>query len=406
MIVTSRFIIPVSICDISVTIGKRNIPARVLYLGLVVVVTVDSNVIPPFFPIPSISNKEYKVGDAVEVYGLNGNQLVQKRTQISAISAIYAQQQAAPAFRVSNIEAYALLDSPYTQGGVLIDPTDSSIVAFWISLGSCYAGLNYQYYIHSIVESLKTHGEVQSWCCGWSCGQINLARAMDFGVPEHHATRIDNIAKTIGTGAQVVWVIEKLRRSCSGLEVGDLILEINDESVGRMADVRCLSQAEIARILVLRDRREKEVILHSKRLPSQGTSRVVCWAGAILQQTPSFALEQITPEFTRVLEREGIDDPETLVYISSYFGGSPASGTLSPVHWILEIEEQKVRSMEMLLDITATLKGRCESDNYIRVKLVGRYGITSIVGVKLNSHFWPAWILELKGKKWVRTELE
>jgi hypothetical protein len=382
-----------------------------LYLGLVVILTVDSSLIPPFLQIPSTTDKQYKIGDAVEVYGLNNeHQLIQKRTEISAISTIVSPEQETPSWRITNTEGYALLDNPYTLGGMLIDPSDSSIIAFWMEVkygSSNYTvGLNYHYYIRPIVEALRNGGDVESWYSGCILGQLHLARAIDLGMPEHHATRIDKIAKSIGTGAHAIWVTEKLRQSNSELEVGDFILEIDDEPVGRMADARHLSQAEISRALVLRDRQEKYVAVRPKRLPFQDTPRVVCWVGAILQRTPNFALESTTPEFAQVAEKEGVVNYEDLVYICNCFEGSPSKGILSPVSWILEIDNQKVSSLDILLEIIQNLKGRDESEEYIQVKLIGRQGITSIVGVKLNSHFWPTWILERKAKEWVRTELE
>ena len=269
-----------------------------------------------------------------------------------------------------------------------------------------FTGLDYRYYIHPIVESLRAGDEVKRWCTGWEFGCIHLARAMDLGMPEYHATRIDNIAKGIGTGAQAVWVSQKLHQSSPDLNVGDFILEIDGETVGRMADIRRLSEAETAKVLILRNRQEQEVLVHARQLPSQGMSRIICWAGAILQQSPPSALEQTTPEFMRVAEIEGVTDPDDLVYIISLFSGSPGHGVLNPTIWILEIGEHKVRRLDDLGDIITSLKGRGESEEYIRVKLMGRDGSTGIVGLKLNSHFWPAWTLGRKGDKWLRQELE
>jgi hypothetical protein len=65
-----------------------------------------------------------------------------------------------------------------------------------------------------------------------------------------------------------------------------------------------------------------------------------------------------------------------------------------------------VSSLEVLLDIIESLKGRDVDDGYIQVKLIGKQGITSKVGVRLNCQFWPSWMLEFKKKEWVRRELE
>lgn len=377
-----------------------------LYFGLIVVITVDSGRIPPFISIPSISDKEYKVGDAVEVFGLNCHQLVHRKTEINGITAIASVPGYPPCWRISNTEGYGLLDSPANEGGVLIDPRDDSMMGLWMAVGSIFVGLDNRFYIHPIIQSLQAGEEVRSWCSGWEFMFIHLVRAMDLGMPEHHATRIDQIAQSMGVVAQAIWVCRKLRHSSQDLEVGDFILEIDGETVGRMADIHRLSQAESSKLLILRNRQEKEVVLHSKPLPSQGTSRIICWAGAVLQQCTSASLEQTTPEFIRVAEKEGITNPEVSVYVNSVFAGSPANGVLVPNQWILEIEGQKVRELDDMLTIIAALKERDDNEEYIRIKLITRIGTTNIVGLKLNPHFWPSWILERKGEKWERTELE
>jgi hypothetical protein len=407
MIVTSRASIPTSICDVSIIIGKRSLTARVLYYGLIVVLAVDASRIPPHLYIPEISEKEYKVGDSIQVFGLNEeHQLVQRRTEISAISAIVCNRSYS-FWRISNTEGYSLSDSPKTYGGVLIDPENDSLVALWIEVGQdSYSGLDYRYYVLPIVESLRAGEEVKRWSSGWEFDYIHLAKTIDLGMPEHHATRIDNIARSIGTGAQVVRVSQNLRHSKTGLNVGDFILEINGETVGRMADIRYLFQDEISSVLILRNREEKEVEVHARQLRSQGTSRIICWAGALLQESPSSALEQTTLEFMRAIEREGVENPENLVYISSLFEGSPSHSVLFPGCWIVEIAEHKVRQFDDLVDIITSLKGRGESEEYIRVKLIFVMGHIRIVGLKLNPQFWPAWTLEKKRNKWIRTEME
>ena len=383
-------------------------PARVLYMGLVVLLTVDEW-LPPSLSIPIPSTKEHKVGDAIDIFGLNGQQqFIQKRTNISEISGILSMQNpVAPSWHISNIEVFYLVDPPPTLGGLVIDPVDFSIIALWMQVKDegYFTGLYYHRYIHPIVESIRPGGEVQSWDSGWKFGQMNLARALDFGIPERYATEIDKIAESIGAGPQIIWVVSKSDQHSRDLEIGDFILEINGETVGRMADVHVLSQAPESTVMVLRDHREMEIVLHSRRVPEE-TSKLVSWAGAILQQCPNFAFECVTPEFMRTARDEGLTDIETSVYISAVYNGSPATGILHPVSWIVEIDGQKVGSIGGLLDVVSTLKGKDERGEYVRVKLLDTRGIISIEGVKLNTLFWPAWILELKGKNWVRTELE
>ena len=419
MIVTSRAAVPVSVCDLRVTIGNRNFPGRVLYLGLIVVLTVDADSLPSSLPIQRISTKSYKVGDEVEVFGLDDeHQLLHKRTQISAINGILTRQCSPPRWRISNTEGISLQDCPYSNGGILIDPTEKSIIALWMTVGSqnsggknttWKAGLSYDYYIRPIIESLQAGEELQNRCCGWEFEHMQLASAVNLGLQESRATRIVEIAKSIGAVARPIFVAGKLRSPIpvdDDLKIGDILLEIDGKAVGRMADVRNLSYANTAKVLVLRNGQEKEINIETNLLSSQHTSKLVCWAGAVVHQTHNSVLEQTTPEFVRVSKREGITNPATAVYVSSIMYGSPAIGNLRPVQWILEIAGRKVRSLRDMIDVISRLSERDGSDDYVRVRMMSRKGITSVVSVRLDSQFWPAWILERKGNQWVRTELE
>jgi hypothetical protein len=419
MIVISRATVPVSICDLRITIGNRNIPGRVLYLGLVVVLTFDADLLPPGTPVPNTSTKQYKVGDEIELFALDDEQqLVQKRTEISTINGIVTRHCSPPRWRISNTEGISLLDCPYSNGGILIDPADKSIIALWMTVGSqnsagknttWKSGLSYDFYIRPIIEALQAGKELQNRCCGWEFEHLQLASAMNLGLTEHRAARIVNIAKTIGTVARPIFVAGKLCppiQAENDLKIGDVVLEINEEPVGRMADVRSLSQLETAKLLILRNGEEKEITIQGRLMPSQCSSKILCWAGAVVHQTHSAVLEQTTPEFVRVSKREGMVNPETAVYISSIMYGSPAIGNLRPVQWILEVDGLKVGTLDDMINIISNLKEREEGDEYIRVRIMGRKGITSVVSVRLDSKFWPAWILERKGEKWIRTELE
>lgn len=419
MIVTSRAAVPVSVCDLRITIGNRNFPGRVLYLGLIVVLTVDADSLPSSIPIQRISTKSYKVGDEIEVFGLDDeHQLLHKRTQISAINGILTRQCSPPRWRISNTEGISLQDCPYSNGGILLDPTDKSIIALWMTVGSqnssgknttWKAGLSYDYYIRPIIESLQAGEELQNRCCGWEFEHMQLASAVNLGLQDSRATRIVEIAKSIGAVARPIFVAGKLRSPIpvdDDLKIGDVLLEIDGKAVGRMADVRSLTYANKAKVLVLRNGQEKEINIETTLLSSQHTAKLVCWAGAVVHQTHNSVLEQTTPEFVQVSKREGITNPATAVYVSSIMYGSPAIGNLRPVQWILEIDGRKVRSLKDMIEVISSLNERDGNDDYVRVRMMSRKGITSVVSVRLDSQFWPAWILERKGNQWVRTELE
>jgi len=417
MIITSRAVVPVSVCDLRIVIGNRNLPGRVVYLGHVVVITVDANLLPPSIPIPALSCKQYKVGDVIELFALDDDhQLVTKRTPISAINGIVTRQCSPPRWRITNTEGISLLDCPYSNGGVLIDPEDKSIVALWMTVGSQSAigknttwktGLNYDLYIRPIIDALQRGEEMENRCCGWELEHMQLATAMNLGLSESRAKQIAAIAKSIGAVPRPVFVSGKLRPPTQAecdLKIGDVVLAIDGRPVGRMADVRSLGRVSEAKILVLRNGQELEVTINPRPIPSQTTSKIVGWAGAVVHETHNSVLEQTTPEFIRVSKREGITHPEKLVFISSIMYGSPALNNLRPVQWILEIDGKNIRSLDDMIAVIPKLKEK--EDEYIRVKLLARRGITSVVSVRLDSKFWPAWLLERRDKKWVRDELE
>jgi pro-apoptotic serine protease NMA111 len=419
MIITSRAVVPVSVCDLRIVIGNRNLSGRVVYLGLIVVITVDANLLPPSIPVPTMSSKQYKVGDLIELFTLDDDhQLVQKRTAISAINGIVTRQCSPPRYRITNTEGISVLDCPYSNGGLLIDPDDKSIAALWMTVGSqnssgknttWKAGLSYELYIQPIIEALQRGEELENRCCGWEFEHMQLATAMNLGLSEHYAQHIVAISKAAGAVPRPVFVSGKLRPPTQGdddLKIGDVVLAIDGTPVGRMADVRGLALVSEAKILVLRNGQELEIAIHPSPVRSQSTPKIACWTGAVVHETHNSVLEQTTPEFVRVSKREGITHPEKLVFISSIMYGSPAINNLRPVQWILEIDGKKIRSLDDMIGVIKELKEKEEEAEYIRVRLMGRRGITSVVSVKLDSKFWPAWILERKGEKWVREQLE
>jgi S1-C subfamily serine protease len=238
---------------------------------------------------------------------------------------------------------------------------------------------------------------------------MQLATAMNLGLSEHYAQHIVAISKAAAAVPRPVFVSGKLRpptQADDDLKIGDVVLAIDGTPVGRMADVRSLARVSEAKILVLRNGQELEITINPRPVRSQSTPKIACWTGAVVHETHNSVLEQTTPEFVRVSKREGIIEPEKLVFISSIMYGSPAINNLRPVQWILEIDGKKIRSLDDMIAVIKALKEKEEEAEYIRVRLMGRRGITSVVSVKLDSKFWPAWILERQGEKWVREQLE
>ena len=409
MIVVSRDIVPVSMCDLWVDICGRTFTGRILYLGIVAIVTVDGNLIHRTLQVPSISAKDFKIGDDIEIFALDGAlQLLQKRTRIKDIGGLGGFPANPPRYRLTNVEVIFVMDPVASGGGVLIDPEDNSVLALWLSLNFLgQIGLSYNFYISPIIESLKIGEPLPRRCGGWSLVQTSLIDTLHLQLKDERAIRIANLAKEIRSLPLPVCVSGALRPSTQidNLKVGDVILEINDVPVSRMRDVHILSQHESSKVLVSRNGEEIVIDLHSYLLPSEFIERILFWAGAGVHQTHDAVLEQIRPEFFDVCQREEFMDPAKAVYICSYNLGSPAAASLPATHWILEVDGFKVRSMDDMLEIIKKLKDKGDKE-YVRVKMMHRAGTTGISSVRLDPKFWPAHMLELKDGELVRTELE
>jgi pro-apoptotic serine protease NMA111 len=403
LIVVSRTLVPISICDIWITIGNRSLPGRVVYLGIVTVVTINGTLLRSADVLP-ISTNEYKVGDRLDLFSIdNAMQLVQLPTELREIAPIMSGPFNPPRWRIKNVEAMYILGAPASNDGFLIDPEEKSVVALWMTIDGIRIGLDYNRYIRPIIETLQNAKE-NDRCSGWIFGWMSLPNAIHLGLNDQRAAQMATLVSRIRSVHRAICISGKLRSvTQDNLKIGDIILEVNNLPVVRMADIHNLSQIESAQILVLRDRQEILVNLDTQCLPSEIMSRIMLWAGAFLHETHDSVLEQITPEFEEIAQREGMADIRQSVYISSIRPGSPASIGLLQSNWILEVHGHKVRTMDDMLHVNSTLHNERE---YLRVKMIASNGVMSVRSVRLDSKFWPAWILEWKDNQWVCTELE
>lgn len=405
LVVVSRTLVPSSICDIWVTVGNHTLPGRVVYLGIIAVVTLNGTRLRGANVLPICANN-FKVGERLDLFAIDKTlQLVQLQTEIREIAPTTCGPFSPPRWRLKNVESLCVLGVS-SDDGFLLDPEDKSVVALWMSIEGTKVGLHYDRYIRPIIEALQNSKENENRCCGWTFGWMALSDAVQLGLNDQRASQIANLVRSIRSVPRPVLITGKLRPGAQdkdNLRIGDIILEINGHPVVRMADIHTLSQIGSAQILVLRNRQELMVNIDTQRLPSEILSRIISWAGTLLHETHDSVLEQITPEFEEIAKREGIANISRCVYISSVYPGSPASLTLFSGNWILEVDGHKVMTMEDMVHVISTMQHDRE---YVRVKMIGTNGVMNVRSVKPDPKFWPAWFLEWNDKEWVRTALE
>jgi len=174
------------------------------------------------------------------------------------------------------------------------------------------------------------------------------------------------------------------------LKTGDTLLQIDGKIVTTFREVETETRSKAAVTLtILRNQQEISVEVATKTLSGKGTDRVVCWAGCILQDTHR-AISQLGFLYAGV-------------YCSRWFYGSPAHAFgLRAVNWIVEINGKPTPDLDAFL---AAVKEVQQNTGFVRLKILGLQDKVSVITLKIESHYWPTWILCRTDDKWKLQQL-
>ncbi|KAJ1949059.1 hypothetical protein IWQ62_006797, partial [Dispira parvispora] len=177
---------------------------------------------------------------------------------------------------------------------------------------------------------------------------------------------------------------------------------------------------EKVQLTILREGKELQLEVPTLPLPILETRRVVGWAGALIQE-PYYAVH------------EQVKSIPSSLYVSCTLYGSPANTyNLRPGVWITEVNNEPVRTMDDFLAKLGSLREKMaqacsppcgpaklvpddthlespgddavlvkpgavtikEDDYFVRLTTVNRSGITRILSLRVDNHYWPAWDLK------------
>lgn len=402
LVVISRSVVPASACDLWIIIGNRWVSSRVVYLGLVTVITINGTWDPEHNVFP-IGTNEYKAGDQLELFALDSSdQLVQFSSEIREIGPLLSPTFMPPRSRATNVEVLYMSGSRTTNDGVLLDRDDKSVLALWLTVDRSKVGLDYNRYVRPIIEALQNRAGNHNRSCGWQFSFMPVTDAVNLGLDEERATDITDLGNRANVANRCFYVAAKLHPIREEtLKLGDIILEVNGKKIIRMADIHTLSGSEAVQAVVLRGREQISLRVETECLPSALLSRIIFWAGAVLHETHQAALELTAPEFEVIAKREGITNIWDAVYVSGTMLGSPAYIGIIQSSWILEVDGRPVRTMDDMVTVVQILKNQLQ---HVRVKMLARNGNISVLSVRPGSKFWPPWMLEWKDMEWHRTE--
>ncbi|MCO5609330.1 hypothetical protein L7F22_063556 [Adiantum nelumboides] len=212
-----------------------------------------------------------------------------------------------------------------------------------------------------------------------------LSKARSFGLSDSWVLAL---AKKDPVRRQVLRVKGCLAGSKAekALEQGDMLLAVDGRPITCFQDVdhACNMVNEHdnncgLKLTVFRQGMELMVVVGLDVRDGFGTTRMVNWAGAIIQDShPAVRALGFLPE-----EGHG-------VYINRWSHGSPAHRYgLYALQWIVEINGKSTPDLDTFIQVTKEL----DHGTFVRVKTVYLNGKPRVLTLKQDLHYWPSWEL-------------
>jgi hypothetical protein len=255
-------------------------------------------------------------------------------------------------------------------------------------------------------EFPKLHGlDIEFWT-------IQISKAKDYGLSDEWVKKVESMQNSKNNLLRILNILDSTSPSGKLLEVGDIILMINNNMVTKMSDLPTAfhysEEVDMVSILqlnificiyiyiyfltlicllqlILRDGKELNIKIKTTPYYGKETTKIIGWSGAIIQEPYEAALERIK-------------HVPTGVYVSFRFNGSPAL-KLNQGVWIVEIQGREVRDIDSFLKAIYAhekeIKEKPEENNdgYVRIKTISDTNVTEVVTMKLDPHYWGIWQL-------------
>jgi S1-C subfamily serine protease len=435
LILCDRDTIPIGLGDIFITFANSIIiPGRLLFLHPFynyVMVTYDPALIgnTPVKPI-EFSLVDLNQGDECHFVGIGNDQtVVMKKTSISSVSNIGTRECSPPRWRAMNVEGIKIDESLNSQGGLLTDQ-DGKVQALWISYSSqnekgkdisFMSGIS-SCLVQPTIEKMKKGEKMTFKGLDAELWTMRIAAARTLGLSDAWVEKIEKSGSTRHTLLYVLNILDERSECAKVLNVGDVILSVNNKLVTRMSDMLIAHEDDTVDMMVLRNGKELEVTVPMSDLSGYETTRVLGWQGALIQQPYKSVLEQVR-------------NVPAGVYVSCTLYGSPASNVLRPGVWIVEVQGKPVTDLDSFLEVvheheaqssrrrrssyippvqrTEEEKVKLEpssddelpqdmeddedddnDEGYIRIKTISRNETVRVVAVKVDLHYWDSWQLK------------
>ncbi|ORY02006.1 trypsin-like serine protease [Basidiobolus meristosporus CBS 931.73] len=388
IIVVSRSLVPVSMGDLTIIIADSvKIPGHIVFFHPghnFVFISYDTNLVDDGI-VRNINISDAPLEDGQEAYffGFNNSDFpVLTKTTVSYVKNYSFAENNPPRFKSVNFDAITLGSTvPYTcDNGIIVDG-QGCVQAFFF---------NY-------LESSDEHGNEKEIQLGLPIDVI-LPALYDIREGKYPTVRMLTIeltslsfdeAKDIGLSFFWIKLFKETNPTCLDVyqiyrvEAGspcqgvlkelDIILAVDGQPCTQLADMDIQYYQPEVEMTILRDSEELVITVPTTPCSGEGTTRVVRWCGAVLQEPYKAVLQQV-------------ERIPSQVYVSSCNFGSPANNYgLAPTKFITHVNGFETPDLDALLRVL----GDSPDNTYVRIRLVSLEGHPEILTLKTNYHYWP-----------------
>jgi len=398
LVLVDQNTVPLTLGDLTITFAATvELPGEVIFLHPVhnfgILKYDPSLLVNANFPAATISKVPLSQGDDVLFVGLSRKfQPLWQTTNIARIEELFIPEPRPPRFRAINEEVIHLEKPPSCVGGVLVD-SQGHVQSFWASYSSSdrkdpntpvefFRGFTSDL-VEETLEQLRRGENPSVRSLEAELWPISLSQARDVGLSDEWLSKIQE-----QSGRRHILNIRRLVANTDAskkLKTGDLLLAVDGKICTTFREVEIATQnSEQVKLTLLRNMEEVEETVSIVLLAGKGTPKLVCWAGAILQDTHR-------PVAQLGFLHEG-------VYCSRWYFGSPAHKyALRAAHWIVEVNGKPTPNLDTFLNVVSTV----DPNEFVRLKIRGLQDRLSVTTLKLDLHYWPTWSLNKKGSDWV-----
>lgn len=396
LVLVDRNTVPMAMGDVSITFaGSLEIPARVAYvhpLHNLAMVQYDPSLIGDT-PVrnANLVDVPMKPDDPVWVVGVTpSHRVVTQESRVASMDPLVLPISRTLRFRDFNLEVVSVVNAPNVDG-VLADKR-GNVLASWSSFavggsegGQFTRGIPAAT-LKDFIATVRDEKPVYSLEVEW--GLMPLASARKLGLPEVWLDRLEANNRE-RRQALTVTRVAAATDTARYLQPGDIVLTINGELVSSFSEAAKAVQGEQVSVEFWRNESLQQATINSEQLDGRSASRVVQWAGALLQDP-----------YRELARQRGI--VPSGVYVAYFSYGSPATRYgLWAGRRIVEVNGQPTPDLDRFLDIVRDLPDRTS----VRLTTLDWNNAPQVITLKLDQHYWPGFIVERSGDDWQRRPL-